>query len=272
MLKTVHVIAGLVLLASASTAAGGTRQARAHAAIAADILHADYTADLASLLRLYEELAPPPEPTRAAARVRYWRGFARWRRAINGVNDGAPAAQMMDDLQTAAREFDAALEIDPGFADAKAGLLSSLGIQLFLLNGDTAGMQPVIDRVTPMVKEMRSGRQDNPRTIWVVGQFEWRTPPDWTSQQVLERQESVIANFVRGLALARAQAPGDLLDPRWGEPELLMSLAWLNLNRAVPDVAAADRYAKAALALVPHWHYVRDILVPQIEEARKKAR
>ncbi len=40
----------------------------------------------------------------------------------------------------------------------------------------------------------------------------------------------------------------DPLEPSWGEPELLMSLAWSSLNRAAPDVNAADQYAHAALA------------------------
>jgi hypothetical protein len=35
------------------------------------------------------------------------------------------------------------------------------------------------------------------------------------------------------------------------------------------DVAAADRYAHQALALVPYWHYVRDLLLPQIRQAKK---
>jgi hypothetical protein len=49
-----------------------------------------------------------------------------------------------------------------------------------------------------------------------------------------------------------------------------MSLAWSKLNQAKPDVNAAEHDAQSALALVPYWHYVRDILMPQIREARKK--
>ena len=41
-------------------------------------------------------------------------------------------------------------------------------------------------------------------------------------------------------------------------------------GEAAPDVAAAERYAREALARVPHWHYVRDILLPQIERARPR--
>jgi hypothetical protein len=49
-----------------------------------------------------------------------------------------------------------------------------------------------------------------------------------------------------------------------------MNLAWSNLNRTRPDLDAADKYAHEAVALVPDWHYVRDILVPQIAAARAK--
>ena len=48
-----------------------------------------------------------------------------------------------------------------------------------------------------------------------------------------------------------------------------MNLAWSNLNKTAPDPAAAQQHAEAALKLVPYWHYVRDILLPQIESAQK---
>jgi hypothetical protein len=246
-------------------------QARPAAAIVADIIRADYEADLSRLLRLYEELNVPDDPGRQASRIHYWRGFARWRRAINGVNDGAPLAQMRGDLRIAAREFDASLVLDPRFVDARAGLVSAIGIQLFLAGGDRTIMQPLIDRVMPMLQELTSRPQDNPRVLWVLGQAEWRTPSDWSPDQVLARQERVIASYLRALDLIRTSRNprADPLDPRWGEPELLMNLAWSSLNKVKPDVAAAERYAREALTLVPSWHYVRDILLPQIERTRR---
>jgi hypothetical protein len=51
-----------------------------------------------------------------------------------------------------------------------------------------------------------------------------------------------------------------------------MSLAWSNLNRTTPDLKAAEQHAQDALKLVPYWHYVRDILMPQIRTAQAKAR
>ena len=49
-----------------------------------------------------------------------------------------------------------------------------------------------------------------------------------------------------------------------------MNLAWANLNKSTPDLDAAEQYAKSSLKLVPYWHYVRDILLVQIEDAKKK--
>ena len=75
--------------------------------------------------------------------------------------------------------------------------------------------------------------------------------------------------YQRGLEAIRKQksVSSDQLEPSWGEPELLMNLAWSNLHRKTPDLSAARTYAQSALTLVPYWHYVRDILMPQIQKA-----
>ena len=44
----------------------------------------------------------------------------------------------------------------------------------------------------------------------------------------------------------------------------MMSLAYSYTNKFAPDLEAAERNARGALELVPQWHYVRDILLPQI--------
>jgi len=86
-------------------------------------------------------------------------------------------------------------------------------------------------------------------------------------------QDKALATYQKGLAAIREhkESTSDSLDPTWGEPELLASLAWSNLNRTTPDLKAAEQYAQAALKLVPYWHYVRDILLPQIRAAQTKA-
>ena len=50
-----------------------------------------------------------------------------------------------------------------------------------------------------------------------------------------------------------------------------MNLAYGHLNtKAKPDPDAAECYARQALEIVPYWHYVRDILLPQIVAAKAK--
>jgi hypothetical protein len=50
----------------------------------------------------------------------------------------------------------------------------------------------------------------------------------------------------------------------------MMSLAYCYLNGDSVDISAAERYARNALEIVPYWHYVRDILLPQIVAAKAK--
>jgi hypothetical protein len=101
---------------------------------------------------------------------------------------------------------------------------------------------------------------DHPRLLWV-----------WGAQQWYQKDHAAAySTYERALRLIREQrrAHADRLEPVWGEPELLMTLAWANLNRTPPDPVAAEAYATQALVLVPHWRYVRDILLPQIRKAR----
>ena len=58
--------------------------------------------------------------------------------------------------------------------------------------------------------------------------------------------------------------------PDWGRAEASMSLANAYLAKASPDVDEATVEAKEALRLQPEWHYVRDILMPQIDAKRKQ--
>jgi hypothetical protein len=50
----------------------------------------------------------------------------------------------------------------------------------------------------------------------------------------------------------------------------MMSLAYTQLSKAPPDVEKAERNVRGALEIVPYWHYARDLLLPQIAEAKAK--
>src|SRR5215813_10460344 len=102
------------------------------------IRKADYEGDRAALLRLHDELTPPDGDAKLASRVRYWRGFALWRRVFNGFNDNVAMAELEADAARALTEFDEAAARDPSFVDARVGEISCLSILTFIHRSEPA--------------------------------------------------------------------------------------------------------------------------------------
>lgn len=233
------------------------------------IKRADYEGDRTALKRLAADLAPFLGNQKLTARIRYWRGFALWRRAINGFNDKTDPKELQVDLQLAVDEFVEVTATDAGFADARIGALSSEGLLAFSVGRqDPARVQELIGKGRQFRKDAETAEPDNPRLQWVLGPMLWNTPPERGGGQA-----KAIEAYRKGLDSIRKQQKtpaADPLAPSWGEPELLMSLAWSSLNQSAPDVNAAEQYATWALDLVSNWHYVRDILLVQIQEAKRK--
>jgi tetratricopeptide (TPR) repeat protein len=236
--------------------------------IVSQIQRADYEGDRPALKRLHDELAPIPEDNKLASRVLYWRGFAIWRRAINGFNESPTPTDLEEDLKQAVTDFTDAIARDRAFVEPKIGAISSLGYLMYLHKKDSTLVQELLQQASPLLKEAMATAPDNPRLLWVLGPIRWSSPPERGGGQA-----KAIEVYNKGLEVVRDHKRDvvDPLEPSWGEPELLMSLAWSNLNRTAPDLKAAEQYAAAALALVPYWHYVRDILMPQIQAAQAKA-
>ncbi len=259
------LIAAGVALAGCST--GGPQAPRdsrgAVADLAAKIRRADYEGNRPELARLFASLAPYTDGPHAA-RARYWRGFALWRRALNGFNDKADPSELAADLKTAIREFELALAADPKFTDAVIGDASCWGNLAYLATG--ADQMSGFKKHRELLARAQQDAPDNPRLAWVLGATQFYTPAQFGGSQA-----KAIETYRTGLEAAKRERVADVLDPSWGQPELLMNLAFSNLNRTDPDIAAADLYARQALALVPYWHYIRDILIPQIEKARKSS-
>jgi hypothetical protein len=237
------------------------------APILAQIQHADFAGDQVAMQKGYDDLKPFLEDMALASRIRYWRGFAQWRRAINGFNDSIDPKELEQNLKTALDEFKIATEKDPTFVDAKVGTISCLGYLAFMNRQDQARAKELVGQIVPLVKEATDIAPDNPRLIWVRGPILWNTPPERDGGH-----DKAIENYQRGLELcSKIKTSNDPLEPSWGKPELMMSLAYSYLNTTPGDVRAAERYARTALEVVPYWHYVRDILLPQILTAKAKA-
>ncbi|HKF94300.1 MAG TPA: hypothetical protein VKB96_06800, partial [Gammaproteobacteria bacterium] len=231
--------------ATQATPANDARQQVAP--IVAQIQRADYEGDRAAMQRGYDDLKPLMEDQKLASRIRYWRGFAQWRRAINGFNDSIPPNELEKDLKTALDEFKVAIEKDPTFVDAKVGTISCLGFLAFMNRKDQVRAKELIGQILPLVKEADEMAPDNPRLIWVHGPILWNSPPERGGGQ-----QKAIENYQRGLDVCSKIKPSDdPLEPSWGKPELLMSLAYCYLNANKPDVNAAERNARAALEIVP---------------------
>lgn len=236
--------------------------------VVAKIQRADYQGDRAALKKLHDELAPQPANAELGSRISYWRGFALWRSAINGFNDSAKPEGLQADLNGAIADFEEAIKQDPASADAKSAEAACLMTLLFMNQKDAQYVQERIPRLRTLLNEAQTTAPDNPRVLWVVGGGLWYRPVDKGGGQ-----QKAMEIYERGLKIMRekpAAKSSNPLEPSWGEPELLMNLAWSNLNRTEPDLDAAEKYANEALHLVPDWHYVRDILIPQIHAAKSK--
>jgi hypothetical protein len=231
--------------------------------IAAKIRTADYEGNRPALMALYEEMAPYTQGP-LASRALYWRGFAMWRRALNGFNDNATNEELAEDLKRCIDELARASLADPQFVDAKVGEASCIVNLAVISSGEER--KEGYRRHREILDEAKKMAPENPRLAWVLGATLWYSPP-----QIGGGQDKAFETYQQGLVWARKEHVTDPLDPAWGEPELLMNLAFASLNATTPDLEAADRYAHEALKLVPNWHYVRDILIPQIQAAREKA-
>ena len=233
--------------------------------LATAIQRADYEDDRPGLQRLFESAGRFGEQPELAPYAHYWRGFAMWRRTVNGFNDAVDGQELESDLLIAIDEFQQAEKLKPDFADALIGEAGCEMNLIYVHRNNTDAMRKDIVASAQLVKRIQSLAPDNPRFLWIWGASLWTRPV-----QAGGSQTKAFEAYRHGLAVLKSDlSPAESgLAPGWGEPELLMSLAWSNLNASSPDPTAAEKYALAALQIVPRWHYVRDILLPQIVKAK----
>jgi len=244
--------------------AGGTAQSLPE--LIQRIVRADYEADRRALDRLYLEADAFLGDPAVESRVRYWKGFAKWRRAINGANETIAPNDLATDAEIAAGEMRRAGDLDPAFPDARIGEMQCLGLVLFFERARLGNDQRV-SRLLALMADLRKTAPDNPRFVWAWGMAYFNFPPDKGGGA-----QNVIPAYLKALDKMRggAIAPASPLDPTWGEAELNVNLAYSYLNQPSPNPVLAKKYVDEAVRLVPNWHYARDILRPQIEAAARK--
>jgi hypothetical protein len=258
---------GVLLVAAAPLAVAADQKAD-HQALSdrvAAITRADYAGEREDLRRLASEL----EKIRAADLApfrEYWIGFALWRRALNGFNVSAPAAEERADLEAAVAAFKRALEAKPGWVEPKVGIAGAVASLLYLAQNaqDAPRRQALLDEYRPTFRAMSEEGSENPRALWIVGGVELGAPPPvGGNPEKSAATHRHALDAARKEALARGDAPAWL--PAWGGPENLMSLAYLHSQGILENRALALAYAQGALVAVPYWSYLKDVLLPRIE-------
>jgi hypothetical protein len=228
------------------------------------VLRADYRGDRTELARLARELSAKP-PHRNRVYWHYWAGFALWRRGMNGFEETPRPGDLLADFERCAELQRAALAIEPAFADARSALSGCLmGRAVSSAEATPERRKALLQEAMDVLAEVEPGAEGNPRSLWMVGgRLMWAPPERGGDRRLAE------ATFLRGVEAARREALGPRREPwvpSWGAAENLMSLAFLHTLGPSPDRAVARAYAEGALALVPDWHYVRDVLLPRIEK------
>jgi hypothetical protein len=271
------VIVVAIAVALAANAAGifttpaGTLLAKSRPAaeqrlgeLVAEVRSADYRGDRVALARLEEELGRLPDGALSDYRD-YWRGFALWRRALNGFNEKPTPDDLVADVQGAIARFKSALASHPDWIEAKLALVGCWGNLIHLTGNDAERKKAILEEAGPTFKFIMANAGDNPRALWIKGGMEMAAPPpvggDYAKAAVTLRH-GVACAWRESLVSAGTPA----WVPTWGGPENLMNLAWAySKDPKNPDRAAALAYADGALVAVPQWHYVRDVMLPQIE-------
>jgi hypothetical protein len=257
----VLTMAGAVLLAGHAAAATAAEQGLPR--VVSEVTLADYRGERGELHRLAGELERLDAPELAAYR-HYWRGFALWRSAINGFNETPLPADVPRELEDALAAFKAALVARPGWIEAKVGMVGCWSYQLWLSRDDAARRDAILKDALPVVAEMKSEGAANPRALWLAGQSQLggggRSPDPVKAAATLRRGIEAALDEARARA---ADEPAWI--PRWGGAENLMNLAYLYAHSTLADRDLARAYAEGALVAAPEWHFVRDILLPQID-------
>jgi len=233
------------------------------------IMSADYRADLDELARWRAEVLPLAGDPALGYLAHYWAGFASWRLAINGVSRGMSSEDLKSNLTAAAADFETSIHLRDDFADSYAAASLVKSWLAVFYRSDPSAARELLTSSRQMLARAKELAPENPRVLWALGGSLLFTPVAYGGSP--ERAIETYRRMVQAAEAAGSMRPASSALPDWGKPEALMSLSYAHLSQTAPDLKAADAEAHAALRLKPEWFYVREILLPQIEAARRKA-
>jgi hypothetical protein len=260
-----YLIGFLVMACVALT--GEARQSRAERrliAIKAAVMSADYRGDLAGLAALRTQASEISNDSRFGYLADYWSGFASWRIVVNGAGAKLNADDAKANLAHAVIDFESSIRKKDDFADGYASAAAVHGWLAAYNRADQAAMKQEVDIFKRDINRALELEPNNPRVLWIEAVPYLVLPPErgGNIDHAIELYRTMLEN-------SRPPQPRSPL-PDWGRAEALMSLANADIMKPSPDVDQATVEAQEALRLQPEWHFVRDILIPQIEAKRKQ--
>ena len=176
--------------------------------------------------------------------------------AAGEENKGAAA----EHLKATVEHLQKATEIDPQAAEAYSLLSSAYGRQIGLdpIKGMVLGR-----KAQQALKKATQLAPDNPRVVLCTAIRDFNTPGMFGGSK-----EKGLQGFQRAAELFAREEPNDPIRPVWGHSR---TYAWLGLayqDRGEPALARAA-FAKA-LAINPHFSWVKNVLLPELEKAIAK--
>jgi hypothetical protein len=237
--------------------------------LAAAVLRADYRGDRTELARLDEELGRLDAGALNDYRD-YWRGFALWRRTMNGFNETPPPPDLDADLRKALERFRSALALHPDWSEVKSAMVGCWGNRIYLAGNDAEKRKKLFEESGEFYRWVMQYDGHNPRVLWIKGGLEMIVPSKEGEDPA--RAAATLRRGVEGAWRESLAAPPlPAWAPKWGGPENLMNLAFYYTRGQTTDRTAARAYAEGALTAVPEWRYVKTVLLPKIEAMQEKS-
>jgi hypothetical protein len=253
----------LFLCFSLTADARPSRVERKLIAIKADLMSADYRADLPALESGRLRASALSDDANFGYLADYWSGFASWRIVLNGAAKMTPDEAKLH-LGRAVADFESSIQKKSDFADGYVAAAAVHGWLAAYNSADQAAMNREIENYQRLLKRALELEPTNPRALWIQAVPYIVLPPERGGN--VDRAIELYHKMIENAGPPQPQSPL----PDWGKVEGLMSLANAYIKKPTPDINAAEEEARAALELQPQWHYLKDILMPQIEAKRKQ--
>lgn len=202
--------------------------------------------DEAALLKLRASLGAGIKTGHPDKYAYYYLGLSDYELAVLDEDDGKAS----DDIDAAEDALQAALKLDPAFAEAEALLGSSYGVEIGLhpVKGMFLGSQ-----VTSHLARAAQLAPGNPRVSLLQGISDYETPEAYGGDK-----KRAMAEFRAASAAFDAYRQPDDQAPTWGRAETRVWLA--KAETGSKDFAAARADLTAALGIAPDYKWAKGLL------------